>query len=229
MAPDNTKEARTAPCCSVTADPRIARQFDAKARALDQVADFPPLLEVSARLLDMLRDAPVSRPSVLELGCGTGGLAVALLQMGAQRVHGLDLSPGSIEVARRRAAQAGFAEQAVFGVGNAADAKLEAHDWTVLDRVICCFDDAERLLANAQRSTRRRLAISIPESRGWRGLVNRPLWAAEAAWDTLTGGCRGYVHDIRRIERQLAQAGFRALPGRQGHSGLWYIGVYERA
>jgi hypothetical protein len=73
-----------------------------------------------------------------------------------------------------------------------------------------------------------RIAISVPESRGWRGLINHPVWAAESVWDVLSGGCRGYIHDLRRLERQLANAGFRPLAGHRGHIGLWYVGVYER-
>jgi hypothetical protein len=71
-----------------------------------------------------------------------------------------------------------------------------------------------------------RIVISVPESRGWRGLVNRPLWFAEFAWDRWRGGCRGYVHDLRRIERDLAAAGFR--PAGSDRIGLWHIGVYDR-
>jgi SAM-dependent methyltransferase len=227
MPEPRVEEVGGAPCCSSRPDPRIARRFDEKARALADVEEFPPMIEVTARLLDALRDATLVRPTVLELGCGTGGLTVALLEMGAQRARGVDLSPSSIEVAQRRAAQAGFAAQTDFQVADAAHVGLETHDWVVLDRVICCFGDANRLLANAIGAARNRIALSLPESRGWRGLINRPLWMAENVWDIVSGGCRGYVHDIRRLERQLATAGFRLT--RRRHSGLWYIGVYERS
>jgi len=76
-------------------------------------------------------------------------------------------------------------------------------------------------------AARSRVALSVPESRGWRGLLNRPLWAAENVWDLFTGGCRGFVHDLRPIERRLADAGFR--PTVAEHLDLWHIGVYERA
>ncbi len=212
--------------CCAPADPRIARQFDERAEAWSDVDEFPDLVDVSARMLDLLRDAPLRRPTVLEFGCGTGAVGVALLEMDAARVTGIDLSPASIEVARRRSAAADVAERATFDVGNAADAAAERHDWVVMDRVICCFGDAERLVARAVERAGERIAITVPESRGWRGLVNRPLWAMEFAWDRLRGGCRGYVHDLRLIERQLAAAGFR--PGASARIGLWHIGVYDR-
>jgi magnesium-protoporphyrin O-methyltransferase len=146
--------------------------------------------------------------------------------MGASRVTGVDLSAVSINIARRRADAAGFGDQATFEVGNAAEAALETHGWVVLDRVICCFGDVDRLVARAVDTAHERIAITVPESRGWRGLVNRPLWTLEYAWDRLHGGCRGYVHDLRRVERRLADAGFELAA--RAHLGLWFLGVYDR-
>jgi 2-polyprenyl-3-methyl-5-hydroxy-6-metoxy-1,4-benzoquinol methylase len=175
----------------------------------------------------MLRDASLRQPSVLELGCGTGALSVALLEMGAARVTGIDLSPESVAVARRRAAEAGFDDRATFSVGDAVEADAEPHDWVVMDRVVCCFGDGHRLVERAIRLARERIVMTAPESRGWRGLANRPLWAGENLMDLFTGGCRGYVHDLRRFERTLAAAGF--LAARRRHQRLWFIGSYERA
>lgn len=184
------------------------------------------MVGVSARLLDLMRDAPRRRPTVLELGCGPGALSVALLEMGATHVNGVDLSAASVELARRRAVAAGFDAQASFEVGNAADVQTERRDWVVLDRVICCFPDMDRLVAHAAPLARAAFVLSVPESRGWRGMVNRVVWGFEAAWDTVTGRCRGYVHDIRRMERRLADAGLTRTSSL--HLGLWYLGRYER-
>ena len=182
---------------------------------------------MSARLLDLLRDATLRRPTVLEFGCGTGGVSVALLEMDAARVTGIDLSAASIELARAASGRCRPRRSATFEVGNAADVDTEPHDWVVLDRVICCFDDADRLVERAVDRAGERIAITVPESRGWRGLVNRPLWTVEFAWDRWRGGCRGYVHDLRRIERRLAEAGFHRSSS--ARIGLWFLGVYDRA
>jgi SAM-dependent methyltransferase len=214
-------------CCGPPADPRVARRFDRSWGDWDDEDGFPQMVDVSAVLLDLLRDAPLVRPSVLEIGCGTGGVSVALLEMGATRVKGIDLSPASVDLARRRAAAGGFgAEQATFEVGQGAAARNEHHDWVVLDRVLCCDGHLDRMLDAAIGAAGRRVALSVPESRGWRGLLNRPMWAAEYLWDLLTGGCRGYVHDLRHIERRLAGAGFQVMAS--GRAGLWHVGVYDR-
>ena len=185
------------------------------------------MVDVSGLLLDLLRDAPLARPSVLEIGCGTGAVSVALLEMGARQVKGVDLSPASIDLARRRAAAAGLDDRATFEVGQGAAVGGEHHDWVVLDRVLCCDGHLDRMLDAVIGAARSRVALSVPESRGWRGLLNRPMWAAEYVWDRLTGGCRGYVHDLRHVERRLRSAGFQ--PTDSGRAGLWYVGVYDRA
>ncbi|MGH2358402.1 MAG: methyltransferase domain-containing protein, partial [Candidatus Limnocylindria bacterium] len=155
-------------CCQLP-DPRIARRFDEMAGAYTDTDEFPAMVDVSARLLDQLRDTSTLRPTVLELGCGTGALSLALLEMGASRVTGVDLSQGAIGIAKRRVAAGGFAAQADFVVGDAASVPLGRHDWVVLDRAICCFRHSQRLVANAISAGASRVAISVPESRGWRG------------------------------------------------------------
>ena len=119
-------------CCTPSADPRIARQFDARYDGWTEDEGFPELVDVSGAILDLVRDAALRRPSVLELGCGTAGLGVALLEMGASRLTGIDLSPASIDLARQRADAAGFAEAATFEVGNAVATAADPHDWVIL-------------------------------------------------------------------------------------------------
>jgi len=213
-------------CCSTDADPRVARRFDREWGGWDDAEGFPEMVEVSARLLDALRDAPTVRPTVLEIGCGTGGVSVALAEMGASHVRGIDLSPASVDVARRRAAAAGVERRTSFEVGDGSAVGTTTHDWVVADRVLCCDAHLDRMLNALIGAARQRIALSVPESRGWRGLLNRPMWAAENAWDLLHGGCRGYVHDLRRIERRLAGAGYRVTTA--GHVDLWHFAVYTQ-
>ncbi|HET8586254.1 MAG TPA: methyltransferase domain-containing protein, partial [Candidatus Limnocylindria bacterium] len=134
---------RPEPSCCPPVDPRIARAFDRRAGLASAVVPFPQMVEVSARLLARLDDVPDLHPTVLELGCGTGALSVALLERGAERVTGIDLSTTSLEIARRRAVAAALGDRATFIAGNAAATPVPAHDWVILDRSICCFSDVD--------------------------------------------------------------------------------------
>jgi SAM-dependent methyltransferase len=218
-------------CCTrveARVDPRIARRFDLRASAWSATTGFPPMVDVSAVLLAQLGDVATRHPTVLEFGCGTGALSVALLEREAARATGIDLSEASLDVARRRAASAGVDERATFIGGNAAAMDVEPHDWVILDRSICCFSDVNGLITAAIASARERVAISVPESRGWRGLLNRVRLGAKTMWDELRGGCRSYVHRVDRIEAQLARAGFRSSLPKRVHHGRWLIAVYQR-
>lgn len=58
--------------------------------------------------------------TVLVVGCGTGGTAVHLAEMTGASVHGLDLSPESIRIARERAAASPSRQRLGFSVGDAS-------------------------------------------------------------------------------------------------------------
>jgi magnesium-protoporphyrin O-methyltransferase len=214
--------------CVCTTDPRIARHFDAKTAERLAKGQDPGLVPVSRRLRDALMAMDPRGKTVLELGCGRGGLLLGLVQAGAVSATGLDLSASSIDVARDRFEQAQLSDKANLSVGDAAVVRLEPHDWVILDRVICCYPDVERLLANTLPASGQIYAFTVPSSRGWRGVVNRLEEWVENAWNTLRGRpCPGYVHDLDMIEVRLAGAGFRLR--HRDRERLWHIAVYERA
>ena len=216
------------PECACPTDSRIARHFDAKvAERLAKCLD-PGLIAVSQRLRDALLPLDPTGRTVLELGCGRGGLLVQLVQAGAARATGVDLSPASIDAARDRFEQAQLSKRVCLSVDDAARVPLEPHDWVILDRVMCCYADVEGLLANTLPAARQIYAFTVPTSRGWRGVVARLDERFENAWNTMRGRpCPGYVHNLDLIEERLAIAGFRLR--HRDRQRLWHIAIYERS
>src|SRR5436189_2107038 len=112
-------------CCSDSElNARIAGFFDRRTerrRGADRA--LPSLSPVSESLLAALGpDTESGRPTVLELGSGTGGLSVELLRRGALHATGVDLSPASIATARERLEAAGLPDtRATFIAGDAAE------------------------------------------------------------------------------------------------------------
>ena len=204
---------------------RIGAHFDSKIARAGPGGE-PPLHATTQALLRLLGD-PTGR-TILELGCGRGGLLAELLRAGASGARGIELSRASVDRARERLAAVGLAERATLAVGDAADAPLESADWVVLDRVICCYPDADKLLANSIPATVRRYAFSVPNSRGLRGLAARAGRRFDNGWNGLRGRpCATFVHDLGRIDRTLRSAGLE-LSGSETR-GLWYVAVYSRA
>ena len=216
------------PECACPTDPRIARHFDASVAARLAKGQDPGLVPVSQRLRDALLPQEPAGKTVLELGCGRGGLLLQLVQAGAARATGVDLSTAGIGVARDRFERASLSDRVALSVGDGAVVPLEPHDWVILDRVICCYPDDERLLANTLPAAKRIFAFTVPTSRGWRGVVARFVEWFENAWNTLFGQpCPGYVHDLSLIEERLSVAGFRLR--HRDRLRLWHIAVYERS
>lgn len=86
--------------------PRTAGRVIRRARWYDLLGKIPFLRALRETLIELA--APASGEHVLDVGCGTGTLAIALAsRAGPGKVHGIDASPEMIEVAREKAAKAG--------------------------------------------------------------------------------------------------------------------------
>lgn len=118
--------------------------------------------------------------AILDMGCGTGRHSVPLAKRG-YRVTGVDLSPGMLEIARKRAAAASVEVEWV--PSNAADfARPDA-----FDAVICLCEGAMCLLSDADDPLERDMQIlrNIQQSLRPGGMLimtvlsaSRPLRAA---------------------------------------------------
>jgi magnesium-protoporphyrin O-methyltransferase len=185
---------------------------------------------VSAILADLLEASDLSGLTVLDVGCGTGGLAVECVARGARAASGVDLSTAMIEEARRLSDDARTAERTAFEVGDGATAPLAPHDVVVLNKVFCCYPHVEALLANSLGASRSMYAFAIPASRGVRGLLTRVVVGLENVVFRLRPstfhGFRVFVHDARTIDAGVRAAGFepRATRRRVG----WDVAVYAR-
>lgn len=208
-------------CCDPKAA-RIGEHFD------ERIVDWQPVSpKTTDRLFGWLEEAGLAGSSILDLGCGGGPLIIRALQAGAARGSGVDLSTESIALARDRAADIGRSADTDFIVGDAATVPLTTHDLVALDKAICCYPDAARLVDHSLAATGRVYGFVVPMSRGPWGLVNR-VWMA---WDWALDKIRGdemfvRLHDVNAIRDRLIAAGFRPL--REGRVSVWYIGVWER-
>jgi ubiquinone/menaquinone biosynthesis C-methylase UbiE len=179
--------------------------------------------------------APGSR--VLDIGCGTGTLAVLAAQKGAQ-ITGLDVSPGMLAVARRKVAAAGLAERielhetGVAGMGQFREASFDLVTATLVFSELSC-DEQTYALGQAWRILKPagRLAIADetrPESvckRTLHAAVRVPLLLITFA---LTQTATKAVVDLERL---VSEAGFRIQDAQRSRleSFLYLVAVKENA
>src|SRR5438046_10157288 len=88
---------------------RIVQEFDGDACKFCDRYRNKGLSRSSKLLLRFILDNNVRDRSVLDLGCGAGGLSFELLKDGASNAVGFDLSPKMISVANELPQAYGFA------------------------------------------------------------------------------------------------------------------------
>ena len=168
---------------------------------------------------------------MLDVGCGTGDLALGSLARGADHATGIDLAGGAIAQARSLAAERGLTDRTSFTAGDGAVAPLAPHDVVALNRVLCCYPSVEALLANTLGATRAVYAYTAPVHNGLIGRFNRISVAISNRWfrfrEKKFRGFRAFVHDLHAVDRTIAAAGFRRVHDSRVRA-VWQLVVFTR-
>ncbi|MFQ5950813.1 MAG: class I SAM-dependent methyltransferase [Candidatus Geothermarchaeales archaeon] len=205
----------------------IARVFDAEACKCGKKISKSGLSKASRIILDTLTRHGISSKTILELGCGVGGLSMELLRNGAASVQGIDLSPRMIAQARDRALSEGFDERADFTVGDAAKIDLDPSYIVILDKVICCYPEMGALLENSLKACLGYYCVSLPRDKGAWGILQRLSIALESAYRWLTRcGFRSYLHSTDEVDRRVRRNGYDRVLCQT--TGPWLITMYRK-
>lgn len=177
------------------------------------------------QLMDGLTSSGFRGASVLDIGCGTGYFHQRLLKAGAASAVGIDLSVNMLVEARAQARQQGLAERTDYQKGDFVELAdtLQAADIVILDKVICCYPDADALVQRSARMARRVYAFTVPRDRRSVRLV---MFAGRVFLALICCRFRSYIHDLRGIDRGLTALGFvRAF---EESTFAWRTRVYAR-
>ncbi len=178
------------------------------------------------QLLEGLRRAGFAGASVLEIGSGVGHLHQSLLERGAASATGIDLAPQMIAEARRWAGERGLAGRTRYVEGDFMQlaGELDAAEVTVLDKVVCCYPDADGLVHASLAKTRRVYALSYPRDRWYVRLgVALGAWALRL----LRSDFRPYVHNPAQVQAWIAAAGFDKCF--EARTPIWLTQVFVRS
>jgi len=176
-------------------------------------------------LLERITALGVDEQTVLDVGAGVGAVHISLLAAGAASAVDVDASSAYIKAARKEARRRGYADRVSHVHGNFADvfAEVPAADIVTLDRVICCYDDARKLLRPAAQKARRALGLVYPVDT-W---LSRLVTGAFNLWKTLQkDDFRNFVHPQDQIDSIVRSAGLESAVS--ARRGLWQIAIYMR-
>lgn len=189
---------------------RVARRYDAKGPT-----------SVERRLLDFVGGTGVDGATVLEIGGGIGELQLELLSRGAARTINLELSHEYEAEAGRLTAAAGVSGRVTRTVGLDLAREPESvprAEIVVLNRVVCCYPDAARLLAAAAGHADHAIAFSHPP-RNW---VTRAIAAVENRMYRAGGrSYRAFVHDPEAMCDAVRRQGFEIV--RRDYGPTWCV------
>ena len=212
--------------CACDESSKISREFDGDACNFCQRYKSNGLSRSSKLLLKFISDNGIKDKTVLDLGCGAGGLSLELLKQGAQNAVGFDLSPRMIEAARELARATGFESRAKFQEGNAALADLPRSDVLVMDKVLCCYSEWRPLLKNAMDAINGMIGFTVPRDEGIAKWPFRLALRIVNFFQKRSGGVLFYLHPLGTIDRTLLDAGFSRR--RKQTSRFWLVFLYSR-
>ena len=173
-------------------------------------------LDAEARaIVEAIRGLGVTGLTVLEVGGGIGAIQLELLRSGASHTTNVELSRSYESSASELIAAAGLAGRIDRRVGDfvaQADA-IPPADAVILQRVVCCYPDAEALVGAAARHARRALVLTFPIDRWW----GRTLVVLFNAWPRLRGWkFRFYLHRTSIVIATAEVEGLRLAERRRG-------------
>ncbi len=177
------------------------------------------------QLMEGLDQAGYQNAAILEIGSGVGHLHQTMLEQGAATAVGIDLATQMIEEAGRWAEERALADKVEYIAGDFMEIseKVRTADVTVLDKVVCCYPDAEGLVQTSLNKTNRVYALTYPRDRWY---VRAGMGVMAFAMKVMRSDFRPYVHSPELIERWITQSGFDKRY--QNTNVVWLTQVFEK-
>jgi predicted RNA methylase len=163
--------------------------------------------------------------SVLEVGGGVGAIQVELLRAGASRATNVELSSAYEAAARRLLEDAHVADRATRHVADfvTGASRIGVADAVILQRVVCCYPDADALVSAAAAHARDVLVLTLPVRRWWMHFAR----VAINLWPRIRGSrFRFFLHRTATVVSAAERDGMRL---EERHAGLvWQMLVFTR-
>jgi magnesium-protoporphyrin O-methyltransferase len=180
---------------------------------------------VQKHLLAGIGQERVPGSTVLDIGCGVGSLHLTLLQRGASRAVGIDISEGMLKEAKRFAEQMGLNDRTEYINGDftTVSANVPESDITLLDKVVCCYENLDTLVRLSTAKTMSMYALTHPKE----NMLMRCLFKSHRALARIFGwSFHPFWHDWAKMKALILAQGFRLVDNRS--TLAWQVLVFQR-
>lgn len=176
-------------------------------------------------LVDSIKALGVAGLSLLDIGGGVGAVQHALLDAGVKKVTDVDASSAYLSTAIEETKRRGYKEATSFRHGNFVELApdIAPADIVTLDRVICCYNDMEKLVSLSAARADKIYGIVFPRDTWYMkiglALANFFLWLQGNPF-------RGFSHPTREVEAIIQSQGLKRKFYNQ--TLIWQVVVYTR-
>jgi len=182
--------------------------------------------QTTRMLLDMIEANSDEGASLLDVGGGIGVIDHELLKTNASSAVLVEASPAYLEVAREEAQKADLLDRIRIVAGDfvrcAGD--IDAADIVTLDRVVCCYPDADELVSTSAIHAKKLYGLVLPRDRWY---VRWAIKLDNVRWWLKRSAYRAYAHANTRIDEQLTAAGL--VLRSEAVTRYWRVVLYARA
>ncbi len=182
-------------------------------------------VKTTPMLIRALADAGVDGLTLLDIGGGIGAVQFELLRLGVSTATSVEASSAYLEVAREEATRAALDRRITYLHGNFVSLAegIPDADIVTLDRVICCYDDAEALVSLSAAKARRLYGLVYPRAAWW---VKMAVFFENLVYRLRGSPFRAFVHPTELIDRLVRDHGLKEIHHRETFA--WQVVVYQR-
>jgi len=216
-----------ADCCqhSFTSE-KTGRFFSKHSRRYARLFRKGKLEKIQKYLLEGIHKERIEGKTILDIGSGVGSLHLTLLQEGAEHATGVDMSEEMLKHARTFSQKLSMEQKTFYINGDFvehADSITNA-DITILDKVICCYEDYERLIQSSADKTSLLYAVSIPSNT----FLMKFIFKTEISIAKLfRAGFHPYWHNWNAVQEFITTQGFSLIYSNS--TIAWKALVFKRA
>jgi magnesium-protoporphyrin O-methyltransferase len=176
-------------------------------------------------LLDGIRRNSFQEKRILDIGCGIGVLHLTLLKEGAANATGIDPAKGMIENARKLSKEFDLAEKTNYINGDFVSnaEQVKSAEITLLDKVVCCYDDLETLVKKSLDKTTTIYALTHPSE----NLFVKLFFKFQIAFAKIFRlKFHPFWHNWKNMREMIVREGFRCVYDTGTIS--WRVLIYQR-